>query len=95
MPHLYFNAKCLCPNLLFSEPALFLPFLSHVQTYFSATNNVGDVAAKEEVWEVTAQVRLERFGGGRWLGKCDSKVPGCAARTLGTYAQMRSCGKAH
>ena len=24
----------------------------------AATNNVGDVAAKEEVWEVAAQVRL-------------------------------------
>ena len=27
-----------------------------VQTHFSAANNVGDVAAKEEVWEVAAQM---------------------------------------
>lgn len=33
------------------------PCFRVIQTHFSATNNVGDVAAKEEVWEVAAQVR--------------------------------------
>lgn len=32
------------------------PCFRVVQTHFSATNNVGDVAAKEEVWEVSAQL---------------------------------------
>jgi hypothetical protein len=32
------------------------PCFRVIQTYFSATNNVGDVAAKEEVWEVVGQV---------------------------------------
>jgi hypothetical protein len=32
------------------------PCFRVVQTYFGAANNVGDVAAKEEVWEVTAQL---------------------------------------
>ncbi|PRW60390.1 UPF0420 isoform X4 [Chlorella sorokiniana] len=32
------------------------PCFRVIQTHFSATNNVGDVAAKEEVWEVAAQL---------------------------------------
>lgn len=32
------------------------PCFRVVQTHFAATNNVGDVAAKEEVWEVCAQL---------------------------------------
>jgi hypothetical protein len=32
------------------------PAFRVVQTHFAAGNNVGDVAAKEEVWEVTAQM---------------------------------------
>jgi hypothetical protein len=32
------------------------PCFRVVQTHFAAKNNVGDVSAKEEVWEVTAQM---------------------------------------
>ena len=32
------------------------PCFRVIQTYFAAANNVGDVSAKEEVWEVTAQM---------------------------------------
>lgn len=32
------------------------PCFRVIQTHFSASNNVGDVAAKEEVWEVVAQM---------------------------------------
>lgn len=32
------------------------PVFRVIQTHFAATGNVGAVAAKEEVWEVTAQL---------------------------------------
>lgn len=39
-----------------------------VQTHFGTANNVGSVAAKEEVWEVTAEVS-GKGAGEEWGGK--------------------------
>ena len=44
------------------------PCFRVVQTYFAAANNVGDVAAKEEVWEVVGQVRVDRLRFDCWCG---------------------------